>query len=302
LERQQLDRREFHYDKATRWVLGILGVGIFGFGVFCLTAGVSSVLGIPFFAGPADPHPLKTELLFIPGGLLIAGFGLYSIRIFLVAKIYEIVVDQEGISYLWPRPGGRKLTWGEIASLRFRRILQRLDLIDSNGASALSIDCQIENFDELVGIVVAKVIPNLSPVPLPRMLGTKQSRTDVIVVIVGTITLIVVGLAIASRDQFLPILAFTIVFAAIYLSFRSSSYIVVTSEGVALETGFRSRTIPSSDVKEVTLRAVPGRRGGKYLTVRLVLADGSEVDVRPLGCDPFEVLRTILAAVSINQR
>jgi hypothetical protein len=254
--------------------------------------------------GPVDPHPLATELLFIPSGLLFIGFGIYAIRIFFVAKIYEIVVDQEGVSYLRPRRGGRKLTRSEIAALRFRPILQRLDLIDSNGASALSIECEIENFDELVGIVVAMVLPNLSPVPLLRMLGTKQSRTDVIVVIVGSITLIVVGLAIASRDQFLPILAFAIVFAALYLSFRSSDYMVVTSEGVAFVTGFRSRTIPSSDVKEVTLRVVEGKgkSGGHFLRVKLVLADGSEVDAQPIGCDPFEVLRTILAAVSINQR
>jgi hypothetical protein len=112
---QRLPRREFHYDNGMRWLAGVLGVVMFGFGVFCLLASGSLVLGIPFFKGPPPSDPLATELLFLLAGSLLVVFGIYCIRIFFVAQTYAIVVEQEGISYLWPRRNGRKLIWTEIA-------------------------------------------------------------------------------------------------------------------------------------------------------------------------------------------
>jgi hypothetical protein len=55
-----------------------------------------------------------------------------------------------------------------------------------------------------------------------------------------------------------------------------------------------------SEVKEATIRVIVAHRSSnEYPRVRLVLADGSEVDAQPLGCDPFEVLRTLRTAISL---
>ena len=74
---------------------------------------------------------------------------------------------------------------------------------------------------------------------------------------------------------------------------------MVTSEGVTLVTGFGPRTISFSDVKEARLRVIQYK--GKHLRVRLALSDGSEVDAQPLGCDSFEVLRTLRTAISLSR-
>jgi hypothetical protein len=303
---RRLTRREFHYDNGMRSLAGVCGVLVFGFGVFCLFAGGSLVLGITSFLGPPPSHPLPTELFFLLSGPLWVVFGVYCIRIFFVRKDYAIIADQEGVSYLWPQWSDRKLIWTEIAALRFRPILQRLDLIDSKGASAFSIDCEVEQFGELLDIVVAQVLPHLRPVSLPRKIATKLSRNDVIV---GFMILLIFVCAIISKGQFSSISTFAMAFAVFYLSSRffQLRYLVVTTDSITLAKGLRARTIPFSDVKEATLRVIHGNsnagaRFSNYPRVRLTLADGSEVGAQPLACDPFEVLRTIQTAMSMSQR
>jgi hypothetical protein len=302
---QPLARREFHYDNGMRWLAGVLGVLAFGFGVFGLFGGGSLVLGMPFFKDPPPADPLATEMLLLLGGSLFVVFGIYCIRIFFVGETYAIVVDQEGISYLWPRRGGRKLIWTEIAALRFRPILQRLDLINSNGASALSIECEVEKFSELLDIVVAQVLPHLRPVSLPRKIATKISRNDVII---GSMILLIFVFAIASNGHFFSISTFAMAFAAYYLGSRffKLRYLVVMTDSITLAKGFRVRSILLSEVKEVTLRVIHGDANAgatlnKYPRVRLILADGSDVGAQPLACDPFEVLKTIQTAMSMRQ-
>jgi hypothetical protein len=256
--------------------------------------------------GPPPRNPLLTELLFLLGGSLFAVFGIYSARFFFVGKDYAIIVDQDGVSYLRPRPGDRNLSWTEIAVLKFRPILQRLDLIDSKGSTAFSIECQVERFDELLDIIVAQVLPRLRPVALPCKIATKLSRNDVIL---GSFILLIFTVAVVSTRPFLAISVFAMPFAVLYLSSRffELRYLVVTTDSVTLVKGFRARTIPFSDVTEATLRVIHGNanagaRLDKYPRVRLILSDGSEVAAQPLACDPFEVLKTIQSAMSLRQQ
>jgi hypothetical protein len=233
-------------------------------------------------------------------GALLAVSGIYGISVFLIRKGYAIVVDEDGISYL---RSDRKLRWTQIVGLRFRPILQRLDIIDSTGSNALTIECQVERFGELVDIIVAQVVQHLRAVPLPRTIATKLSRNDLFI---GAMILPFFGFAFHShsRDQFIAFVAFALSCTVFYLGYRYSQlrYLTVTRDDITLVTGSHARAIPLSELKMAKLRLIVVGEGNRDLTVILILADGATIEARPLACDPFEILRTIETALDLRQQ
>jgi hypothetical protein len=295
-----LTRREFHYSNGTHSFFGIVGLAVFVFGVFGMLAAGNLISTTTPGSGSASLKQPQQDSVSLLCGALLAVSGIYGISVFLIRKGYAIVVDEDGISYL---RSDRKLRWTQIVGLRFRPILQRLDIIDSTGSNALTIECQVERFGELVDIIVAQVVQHLRAVPLPRTIATKLSRNDLFI---GAMILPFFGFAFHShsRDQFIAFVAFALSCTVFYLGYRYSQlrYLTVTRDDITLVTGSHARAIPLSELKMAKLRLIVVGEGNRDLTVILILADGATIEARPLACDPFEILRTIETALDLRQQ
>ena len=136
-------QRQFHVSRAflkmTRWgsyILVFLGVGI----------------QLLWLADP--PKNVEFGLVFFSAGTLFFwGLAFFGLRVVRNAPSYSIAVDKEGIRYLNARQSVLAMKWADLADVRERPSLQRLDLLDRQGC-ILRVEYQLEKFEELRAIIL----------------------------------------------------------------------------------------------------------------------------------------------------
>ena len=92
--------------------------------------------------------------LAIPGALVFGAGGLRGIYIGHFPEVYSIEVSGEGIR----RPtSGAWIPWADVVRLRERPTRQRIDLMGPTGNTWLSLEYQLEGFEEVLEDILSRI-------------------------------------------------------------------------------------------------------------------------------------------------
>lgn len=256
-----------------------------------------SVLGIAIALDP-DARSEPVALALAAGvAVIFSGIGLWCLHLARTQR-YGIEIGREGLRPLVAGTAGH-VSWAEIAELRERPLLERVELCSPGGEVRARLEYQLENFEEALAAVIAQVRP------APH-LPTQGSRIEI--------------RALTAQPGFvLAILAASAAFAFVSWRFFGESLPLVLPglllAGAVADHFLRIREVevrdgqlrvhakvdrPAVDLSAVTELGFALQdlgRGRKRLEVQIVFANGEKQLVRPPGVDAFALYRLIAEAL-----
>jgi len=126
-------------------------VGYKGLLLFCiLVFGAALLLGIALLH--FDPSQKSIWIALID--IAVFGFLLwYSLKVWKKSDDY-ITADGSGLTYVSPKGTQVFISWREIADVRSRDVLQRLEIYNVSGRKLMDLEYQLENFERLRAMIV----------------------------------------------------------------------------------------------------------------------------------------------------
>ncbi len=125
---------------------------------------------VAYWVGLAGALALAAALLLVPGLVFerwyfkvvaAVAFMAYALDCWLglVRSRDVYVVFEEGVVLRVPGRAQRSVLWAEVAAVRERRTLRRLELLDARGARLLALDCDVAEFGRLRRLVLERTAP-----------------------------------------------------------------------------------------------------------------------------------------------
>ena len=139
----------FEVDPVMKWMFFAAPVVFIGF----------ALLGVALLVLPGDGRPRNEAFERGLGAVLALAFGgaaWYSWRLVRQVKAAPVSLDAEGI---WQQSQHREsgiVRWQDIARVRERTYLQRLELLGRSGALLLKVEYQLAEFERLCAIVLSR--------------------------------------------------------------------------------------------------------------------------------------------------
>jgi hypothetical protein len=255
----------FAISKSYKWLILIQPI-VFG----------GMLIGISF-ARISDPK--FDSWIFLLGITFFGSLFYYSINCWTHINDY-LQVNEIGITYVSKKGSSTFLPWGSISKLRGRIVLQRLDLYDTNGHRAMSLEYQLENFNQLRNIVHERT----------RNLREKHSEEKVFdrsTFFYGMFSSLVLQsgyvawLFLVSSHSFGHIfgaILFTI-FAIFYalVMFCDTRKVRIEPLTVVFVNWYREKAVPFTDICDITLETRSVGRGQKMTMVIIELLNGKNI-------------------------
>ena len=287
--------RKFAFPQELGLSKAIGSVPFIAFGAFMLWAGGSLARGPTNPLGLSGPNRSLDSYFFFGGGLLAMAFGVHWAWSYLKFKDYVVVITADTIAYARPRLGQRRspLPLTDVTGLRYRPWAARLELLGPNTHAAFSVESQVHGFAELLDIAVARVPTASRRRALPCTIRTRVTRNDIVMVVLCAV-LLLLGYAYISYQMLLAVAVVATMYAA--GRFFGLLAVTVTDDSVILSKGYRRTAVPLSRVREVRIGMVR-ERGNAAPRAGLILTDGSQLNVNPQSCDPFEVFGAVESAM-----
>lgn len=263
--------------------------------------GAFAVVGL-LVAGMLFAQEFREEpaLLALTAGLvaIFSGLGLRCLHLARTHR-YGVEIGPDGVRPLQQGPAGW-ISWGEIAELRERPVLQRVDLCSPGGEVRASLEYQLENFDEALAAVVAGV----RPAPhLETPGGRLEARTVpglkplLVAIFAGALAFGVWSFAVRgdALPLLLPVVLAGATLADLFLQVRT---VEVRDTRLLLHAPLRRSEIDLSRVESVRLRLRELGRGQRLLDLEIRFRSGETRLIRPAGFDPFALRRTVATALN----
>ncbi len=217
-----------------------------------------------------------------PFALGFGALGLFCLRAGYRSIDYAIELSEDGIR----RPAdGRWEPWSRLTSLRERRFLNRLDVLDESGSRFCSLAYHLDGF----GDALEFTLEHLALLPPER---DSFGRPGPGVIFVGVLALlaapwVVVWLFSGIAVVLLPsVILFGVGIGYVLLETWSVS---LETEGLRIRRGYGSAVIPWGDIAKVELALRHIGRGRMMLDVVLFRRDGKRRSIRPVGANPFHL-------------
>lgn len=268
----------------------------YGLGAF---AAVGLLVAAMIFEGEVLQQP---TLLALSAGLIaiFSGIGLQCLHV-ARTRSYAIEIGRDGVR---PIAGGTAawVSWAEIAELRERPLLYRIELCSPGGTVRARLEYQLEDFDEALAAVVARVrpAPHLETrgpeleVPLP------PGRMPVVAgTVAASSALVFWKLGGAGLYTWLA-LPFTMAVAAAADRFLVTRRVEVRNGRLLLYARLRRTEIDLAEVTDTRLRVRDIGNGVKRLDLELRFASGKTRFIRPGAANPFALKRLIDPALSLR--
>lgn len=249
-------------------------------------------LSLPWFPDlPASPW------LYGMAGFGALGFGGFAWHGFLTARRIDrmpVALDEEGIwSANLERDSGL-LRWGEIAEIRERSYLQRLDLVDRSGVVRLRLEYQLRPFETLRAIVVERA----QGLADPRAAGDTFAKSPMHHGFYSAILVVwVVALVYVHDDLGMALtLASLVVMAMIGWEYWTTVYrLRLLDDAVELVRPGRVQRLGRSDIAEIRLDDDVGQNGRAGRVSLHLQGGGKPVHLRDLGIAAHELFRSLQA-------
>ena len=200
-------------------------------------------------------------------------------------KSYSVQMSDDGVRL---PSEGRWAPWSQIAGLKERLFLQRVDLIDRSGARFASLEYQLERFSEALETAVAGMRVE---VPDQDVFRRAISSPPVLIGLVAGVGLCAFGTWywLARGETSGLLLAAILIGALGYEAMTEIWSVSLLPEGVQIQRGPRKQLVPWRDVAKVELDLRHAGRGSQLLDVFLVQTSGARERIRPMGANPFHL-------------
>lgn len=222
--------------------------------------------------------------------VLVLAWGGWLVSFYVRASGYTVFLRGDAL-----RVGdGRWIRWKEIAGLRNRAFLQRLDLCDAHGRRLASVEHQVEGADHLFRTIRANVLERAAGSgPYRRRFGGRAKAVAPVAGVWVALTGVLLWIAWAAGENllFAPLLAAAILAAGFFFAWLEGGEdefveLVLEEDALVLRTWTKTERIPREEVVAVTSELEGSWQGHGHRT-RLTLGSGVR-DLTPLG-DPLEI-------------
>lgn len=231
--------------------------------------------------------------LAILGVVLFGGFALLSIRVGHFPEVYAVEISEDGVR----RTSGAWIPWSDVVGLRERPILHRIDLIGRGGPTGITLEYQLEAFQEALDHVLGRVrldIPHDS-LSYRRPLFS-WGRLFVLATTVG-LSALGTWAWIIQGGRVGPLLIVMTLGALVHDGVSQISEVTLTSDSLAIRRGFRTTTFAIRDVTSARLQLRPAGNGSRYLDV-FIDVHGRPTPIRPAGSDPFLLFTSLRSTLA----
>jgi hypothetical protein len=257
------------------------------------------ILGAIMFGSVAVMVPilavLKEDLQASPLGMglvvvVLAGFAIWAGYQAVNSPHYTFLISDEGFGETPRHPPGHVVPWREVARVRQRLYVQRLEMFSADGRLLGTLKYHIDHVDVAARMIADRVrqIPRAIPATFhrepPGITRLRRATMPLIMAIGlwgwfargdwGGIALLVLAAGLSIADHL------TII--------RSAT---IAADGVTLRRLLDETHIPWRHVSVVSLGDI--RRGSySWISVRLHLSDGGKRTILPEGRDVFALYAT----------
>ena len=235
------------------------------------------------------PEDLPGRLVVGTAALMFALAAAWGIRFAFTCGRLTVLAGPDVIRI---GPGG-PIQWGDVARIRERAWLQRVDLIGHAGRRLGSIEYQVERVDELIDRLRGHI-----PRPMATLQRHKFGRRFAASYLAPSLLVLAAFVALglwlwASEGEWIGLLVPPALLWGLYAEFRDQlRELELRQESLVLRTILRERIILREDIVSTQLLLTPVRNG-KLLSVMVVLRDGRSVWIQPAGQDAQEVHATV---------
>jgi hypothetical protein len=271
-----------------------------GIGVFVAFA----LLGIalPFLPnesanGCSQPiSPERTYILSIVCTLFSGALAWYSARIVKALPLQSITVDGDGFWLAHLAKEAALVQWTDIAAIRERPILQRLDLLDNEGNTLLKLEYQLVQFAELRSLVMEKTSGQLAAPPLP--FSSAKPTIYHLFYAGGIVGFGLLGWFVGQKSPWLGYAGMTGLVAVIAYEYLTTvSLVTVDRDYLLIAYPTVRRTYSWSDIESIQLGDFVDQNGAMHPQLT-VIAKGCKKPfrLRSLGKNTIALHRALMAA------
>jgi hypothetical protein len=251
------------------------------------------------FVGASLYEPKEFPMLLGIFGAVVFGTPAYfGIRLGHWPEIYAIEISALGVRQV---SSGAFVPWSGIVRLRERGLLERVDLIGHAGPTGISLEYQLERFQEALARVVEHV--RSGGLPAPTSFGRPWSSGWSILHIAALVGFIGLGVWLwYSEDRWKGLLIIVAMsFFFVVDRWGEISRVTLAHGVLAVRRGIRVAEYPLHDIASVRLALRPLGKGRHSLDV-YVESGGELIPIRPIGADPFELHRALTAEIERTAR
>jgi hypothetical protein len=207
-------------------------------------------LAVPFFPEEDNTNPGGLIFISLFSTIMFGGFAILTWKALRSLPYADIATDEEGVWYKHLGKEQGLIPWGNISKIKERAYMQRLDLIDSNGALLLKVEYQLLGF-EILRSIIFENIDHEGP-----ELSRKEFKKGVsyhVIQLSGVLVFAALGIYVGANGS--PILgygAMSLMVAFIIYEYLTTAYGVrVSTDSFEVLYPLGSRLIDYPDVSEM---------------------------------------------------
>lgn len=288
----QTDKNIYRIKKRFLQLLLVSNWGLFIFALFYVGFMLFSVYASSMpFGADAERHGFFW--LGAVGTLVFGGLSGYGFWTYKYAKAYGIQLDDRGIYPCFSTQGQTSLAWGDIRSMRdCWQFWQTIRLFDATSTRMLSVEYQIEQFDQVFQEIWKHVSPNLT---LHEKFYSPISYFWGIGLLAGTILFIGGGGYCLALHQFFwgGLCVFIAVVSCVQIFLNGPHTLVIHAKSITLSIFWFSKTYAFHAITAIEARQTNAGQGRRRFKVYLELSEGRPKTFVMWGCNTFEIVRSL---------
>ncbi len=240
--------------------------------------------------------PIRTYIVSLVCTLFFAALALYSLRILKALPLQSVAADNDGLWLAHLSKGAGLVRWQDIAIVRERPILQRLDLLSEGGNVLLKLEYQLTQFSQLRSLVIDKTA---GQVAIPALPVTAAKRPVYhLFYAVGFIGFGALGWKVGPESPWLGYLGMTgLVVVIAYEYLTTVSKVTIDRDCLVIAYPTVRRSYPWADIDSVQLSDVFDQNGAMHPQLSVTVRGGGKpFCLRGLAMDAVALHRIVMVA------
>lgn len=225
----------------------LLWFGVIFFAVFAVLS-----MGIAVVESQESPESRSAAVLYLCFMVFFIGFSVASFRCIKQLERCPVSIDDEGI---WLDHLGKAdglVRWQQIHTLKERRYGQRLELFGENGNSLVKLEYQLEGFEDLREIVLAKIRRRSIDIECPAVF--KKPVSYHVFYLVFAVGITALAYFVSQTTLVVGLLSFAVVILMAGLEYLGTvAALTINAQTIELRYPLRTMSLDIADVKSIRL-------------------------------------------------
>lgn len=260
-------------------------------------------IALPFLPDDASPNgccqpasPIRIYIVSVVCTLFFSALALYSIRTLKALPLRSVAADDDGLWLAHLSKDKGLVRWQNIATVRERPILQRLDLLSESGGVLLKLEYQLTQFSQLRSLVMEKTSGQVGIPSLP--ITAAKPLIYHLFYAFGLVGFGALGWQVGPESPWLGYVGMSgLVVVIAYEYLTTISKVTIDREHLFIAYPTIQRSYLWADIDSVRISDVFDQNGGMHPQLN-VTAKGCEkpFQLRGLGMDAVALHRLVMAA------